>query len=159
MALELYTVDETHNPHFDDHLATGRIGGYSSLEVAEVWSLVGNGGYGERGPSYVHIRCPVHRLVHRLLAYSIAAWREGLEKVHKPDLFYLGSMVQGTLVNVPWLLANWMRKKATGTRDSSSICGGQYVTRLARRFGLETARVFATCTSVVPGMEFLGAQS
>lgn len=157
IAVGLYTEDETANPHFLDHLLSARVQKFNAMELAEHWGLVGNFDFGGR-PSYTHIRNPRHRLIHRLLAFSIAARREGPEKVHQPDMFYLGCIVRGTRVNIPYRLALWLHKKATGTRTSSSICGGQYVTRLARWFGLEGAGVFVHCTPVLPGMERLRIQ-
>lgn len=42
-----------------------------------------------------------------------------------------------------------------GTRDTSSICGGQFFMRLVRHFGLCTPHVLSTCTLVIPSMGLL----
>ncbi|GKE92393.1 hypothetical protein Tco_1573488, partial [Tanacetum coccineum] len=55
-------------------------------------------------PSYVHIRDPVRRLCHMMIACSISGRVQGAEKVTRVYLFYLRIMDRGT-ANVPYLLA------------------------------------------------------
>jgi hypothetical protein len=155
IGIGLYESNEIHNPHFLDHISAGAVAKLTDLEIAEEWQYIAQGNYGDTTPSYRAIRDPRYRLIHRLLTFTIVGRREGPEKVSKPDLFYLSSIVRKRLVNVPWRLARWMSKRATGTRSSSSLCGGQFITRLARHFGLETPDEIGTCTVVQPGMEWL----
>lgn len=81
-ALELHEGDEMHNLHFLSYLSAARTVNFSSAEVFEHWSLIGNGQYSQGAPSYNLIRNPIHRLIHRMISFSIAARREGPENFH-----------------------------------------------------------------------------
>ncbi|GKE51085.1 hypothetical protein Tco_1486241, partial [Tanacetum coccineum] len=88
-------------------------------------------------PSYTAIRDPILRLCHRLIACSIAGRSQAPEKVTVTDLFYLRGMDVGS-VNVPYLLARYLRLFAAGRKSGAHISGGQFVARLAEHFGLLT---------------------
>ncbi|GKE62785.1 hypothetical protein Tco_1513152 [Tanacetum coccineum] len=80
-------------------------------------------------PSYTSIRDPILRLCHRLIACSIAGRSKAPEKVTVTDLFYLRGMDIDS-VNVPYLLARYLRLFALGRMRGAMISGGQYVARL-----------------------------
>ncbi|GKF46065.1 hypothetical protein Tco_0135867 [Tanacetum coccineum] len=88
-------------------------------------------------PSYTLIRDPTMRLCHRLIACSIAGRSQAPEKVTVTDLFYLRG-IDADSVNVPYLLARYLRLFASGRKQGAMISGGQYVARLAEHFGLLT---------------------
>lgn len=48
-----------------------------------------------------------------------------------------------------------MGSRAIGTRTTSSICSGQYVTKIARWLGLDNTGAFQWCHQVSPGMDHL----
>ncbi|GKC17239.1 hypothetical protein Tco_1014021 [Tanacetum coccineum] len=77
------------------------------------------------------------RLGHRLLACSIAGRSQAPEKVTVTDLFYLRGMDVGS-VNVPYLLAKYLRLFASRRNQGSMIYRGQFVAHLAKHFGLLT---------------------
>ncbi|GJV91804.1 hypothetical protein Tco_1539617 [Tanacetum coccineum] len=77
-------------------------------------------------PSYTLIRDLMLRLCHRLIAYSIAGRSQAPEKVTVTDLFYLRGMDVG-LVNIPYLLARYLRMFASGRKRGAMISGGQFV--------------------------------
>ncbi|GJX41178.1 hypothetical protein Tco_0256168, partial [Tanacetum coccineum] len=82
---------------------------------------------------------PMLRLCHRLIACSIAERSQAPEKVTLTDLFYLRWMDVG-LVNVPYLLARYLRLFASRRKQGAMIFGGQFFARLAEHFGLLTLR-------------------
>ncbi|GKF45454.1 hypothetical protein Tco_0132006, partial [Tanacetum coccineum] len=86
-------------------------------------------------PSYVHIRDPVRRLCHRMIACSISGRGQGAEKVTGVDLFYLRTMDRGT-ANVPYLLAQYLFHHAEGRKSRARLSGGHFIGRLAAHFGL-----------------------
>ncbi|GJS83428.1 hypothetical protein Tco_0749969 [Tanacetum coccineum] len=86
-------------------------------------------------PFYVHIRDPVRRLCHRMIACTISGKGQGPEKVTGVDLFYLRSMNRGT-ANVPYLLAQYMFRHAEGRKSGARLSGGHFIRRLADHFGL-----------------------
>ncbi|GJZ70449.1 hypothetical protein Tco_0633999 [Tanacetum coccineum] len=88
-------------------------------------------------PSYTSIRDPLLRLCHRLIACNIAERSHAPEKVTVTDLFYQRGIDVG-LVNVPYLLARYLRLFALGMKQGAMISGGEFVARLAEHFGLLT---------------------
>ncbi|GJX28194.1 hypothetical protein Tco_0236273 [Tanacetum coccineum] len=88
-------------------------------------------------PSYTLIRDPMLRLCHRLIACSVAGKSQAPEKVIVTDLFYLRGMDISS-VNVPYLLAMYLRLFASGRKHGAMIFEGQFVSRLAEHFGLLT---------------------
>ncbi|GJV93315.1 hypothetical protein Tco_1541128 [Tanacetum coccineum] len=88
-------------------------------------------------PSYTSIRDPILKLCHRLIACSIAGRSQAPEKVTVTNLFYLRGMDVGS-VNIPYLLARYLRRFAAGRKSGALILGGQFVARLANHFRLLT---------------------
>ncbi|GKC26846.1 ribonuclease H-like domain, reverse transcriptase, RNA-dependent DNA polymerase [Tanacetum coccineum] len=97
-------------------------------------------------PSYTAIRDPILRLCHRLIACSIAGRSQAPEKVTVTDLFYLRGMDIDS-VNVPYLLARYLRLFAVGRKSGAHISGGQFVARLAEHFGLLTVEILGGLTT------------
>ncbi|GKC16446.1 hypothetical protein Tco_1013228, partial [Tanacetum coccineum] len=88
-------------------------------------------------PSYTVIRDPIMWLCNRLIACSIAGRSQALKKVISTDLFYLRGMDVGS-VNVPYLLARYMRRFDSGRKHEAMIYKRQFFARLAEHFGLLT---------------------
>ncbi|GKD23166.1 hypothetical protein Tco_1224869 [Tanacetum coccineum] len=88
-------------------------------------------------PSYTSIRNLILRLCHRLIVCSIAGRSQAPENVTMTDLFYLRGMDVSS-VNVPYLLATYLRLFAAGRKSRALISGGQFVARLTEHFGLLT---------------------
>ncbi|GJW57247.1 hypothetical protein Tco_0103978 [Tanacetum coccineum] len=86
-------------------------------------------------PSYVHIRDPVRRLCHMMIACSISGRGQGAEKVNGVDLFYLRTMDRGT-ANVLYLLAQYLFRHAEGRKSGARLSGGHFIGRQAAHFGL-----------------------
>ncbi|GJW70481.1 hypothetical protein Tco_0127398 [Tanacetum coccineum] len=77
-------------------------------------------------PSYTAIRDPMLRLCHRLIACSIAGRSQAPEKVTSTDLFYLRGMDVRS-VNIPYLLARYLRRFASGKKRGAMISRGQFL--------------------------------
>ncbi|GKB00257.1 hypothetical protein Tco_0828250 [Tanacetum coccineum] len=86
-------------------------------------------------PSYVHIRDPMRRLYHMMIACSISGRGQGAEKVTRVDLFYLRTMDHET-TNVPYLLAQYLFRQAKGRKSGARLSKGHFIGRLAAHFGL-----------------------
>ncbi|GJV07660.1 hypothetical protein Tco_1345316 [Tanacetum coccineum] len=69
---------------------------------------------------------PILRLCHRLIACSIARRIHALKKVTVTILFYLRGMDVGS-VNIPYLLARYLRLFAAGRKSETHISGGQFI--------------------------------
>nr|GFD11284.1 hypothetical protein [Tanacetum cinerariifolium] len=66
---------------------------------------------------------PMLRLCHRLIACSIAGRSQAPEKVTVTDLFYLRGIDVGS-INIPYLLARYLRLFASGRKREAMISGG-----------------------------------
>ncbi|GKC45175.1 hypothetical protein Tco_1062897 [Tanacetum coccineum] len=93
------------------------------------------------------IQDPILRLCYRLIAYSITRRSQAPEKVTVTDLFYLIGMDVDS-VNVPYLLARYLRLFAAGRKSGAYISGGQFVARLAKHFGLLTTEILGGFTII-----------
>nr|GEY53380.1 hypothetical protein [Tanacetum cinerariifolium] len=69
-------------------------------------------------PSYTLIRDPILRLCYMLIACSIAGWIHAPKKVTVTNLFHLIGMDVGS-VNVPYLLARYLRLFASGKKHGA----------------------------------------
>ncbi|GKG51462.1 hypothetical protein Tco_0541846, partial [Tanacetum coccineum] len=69
------------------------------------------------------------------------------EKVTVNDLFYLRGLDVGS-VNIPYLLARYLRRFATRRKSEAHIYGRQFMGRLAQHFGLLTVDIIGGLTVV-----------
>ncbi|GKD78752.1 hypothetical protein Tco_1341373, partial [Tanacetum coccineum] len=99
-------------------------------------------------PFYTHIRDPMLRLCHRLIVCSIVGRSQAPGKVTVTDLFYLRGMDVG-LVNIPCLLARYLRMFASGRKRWAMISRGQFVARLVEHFGILTKERLQGLTMIV----------
>ncbi|GJU17938.1 hypothetical protein Tco_1145904 [Tanacetum coccineum] len=119
-------------------------------DIRDYWIGISSvGDFLGTAPSYTLIRDPILRLCHRLISYSIAGRSQAPEKVTVADLFYLKGMDVGS-VNVPYLLARYLRLFAAGRKSGAHISGRQFVARLAKHFGLLTAEILGELTVITP---------
>ncbi|GJY45553.1 hypothetical protein Tco_0434616, partial [Tanacetum coccineum] len=109
--------------------------------LRDYWIGISSAGdYLGTAPSYTAIWDPILRLCHRLFAFSIAGRSQAPEKVIVTDLFYLRRMDVGS-VNIPYLLARYLRLFTAGRKSGAHISGRQFVARLAEYFGLLTVKI------------------
>ncbi|GJY87416.1 hypothetical protein Tco_0502044, partial [Tanacetum coccineum] len=119
-------------------------------DLRDYWRGISSAGdFLDTAPSYTLIRDPIMRLCHRLIACSIAGRSQAPKKVTVTDLFYLRGMDVDS-VNVPYLLARYLRMFTAGRKSGAHISGGQFVTRLVDHFGLLTAEILGGLTVIAP---------
>ncbi|GKF04527.1 hypothetical protein Tco_0035195, partial [Tanacetum coccineum] len=141
--------------HMEEEMQTAGFGVYwaeSARQIPDKGGLRDNsmgissaGDFLSTTPSYTLIRDLILRLCHRLIACSIARRSQAPKKVTVMDLFYLRGMDVG-LVNVPNLLAMYLRLFAAGRKSKAHISGGQFVARLTEHFALLTAEILGGLT-------------
>nr|GEV79781.1 hypothetical protein [Tanacetum cinerariifolium] len=78
-----------------------------------------------------------HCMSWRLIACSIAGRSHVPKKVIVTDLFYLKGMDVGS-VNIPYLLARYLRRFASGRKQGAMISRGQFIAYMAEHFRLLT---------------------
>ncbi|KAJ9556922.1 hypothetical protein OSB04_011536 [Centaurea solstitialis] len=88
------------------------------------------------------------RLLHRMLIHAVNARSSSEEKVSSYDLWLLEQLsTDDKYPNAPYLIAVQLAK-ASGYREESRLVGGQYVTLLAKHFGILTDGAIASMTDL-----------
>lgn len=148
--LGLYPHGETRSPEFRAYLARCITSPPEELVNEEFWGGIASTLYLPETAVESAIRSPIHRLLHRLVATSVNQ-RRGSEKVPAADLFYLWCLLTpGRHCNLPYSLAFFLARKATGARANSPLCGGHLITRLAHSYGVTTLRGIRSMTPREP---------
>lgn len=146
----VYTREEMANPHFVPFLAACHTHLPDGVSHASVWAAISTCDYDPAKNRESRIRSPVHRLLHRIVALTVAH-RRGGEKIPATDMFPLWGIINPTqFVHLPRLLADFMVNKGKGTRGASPLAGGHYITRLAESYEILMADVRGLLTSYRP---------
>ncbi|GJR45250.1 hypothetical protein Tco_1313353 [Tanacetum coccineum] len=114
--------------------------GYTSVDITDFEERLGISSVGDflgTTPFYTSIRDLMRRLYHKLIACSIPGRSQAPKKVIVTDFFYLRGMDVGS-INIPNLLARYLRLFALGRKREAMISGGKFVARLAKHFWLLT---------------------
>ncbi|GJY83357.1 hypothetical protein Tco_0496733 [Tanacetum coccineum] len=124
-------------------------------DLHDYWRDISNDGdFLGPPPSYTLIRDPMLRLCHWMMAHSIAGRSQAPKKVTVTDLFYLRGLDVGS-VNIPYLLARYLRRFAVGRKSRAHISGGQFIARLAEHFRLLTAEILGGLTVTTPELQII----
>ncbi|KAI3815487.1 hypothetical protein L1987_15156 [Smallanthus sonchifolius] len=97
-------------------------------------------GFGIYDPSLTKassLRDPLHRVLHRCIVYSISGRGQGETVVNLRELFYLYCLVRPRTCNLAHSIAGYL-VNSSGCDVTSAICGGHFMTKLARNFQLLT---------------------
>ncbi|GKF62329.1 hypothetical protein Tco_0182383, partial [Tanacetum coccineum] len=94
------------------------------------------------------------KMCHRLIACSSAGRSQAPEKVTVTDLFYLRGMDVDS-INVPFLLARYLRFFDARRKSGVHIFGGEFVARLAENFRLLTAEILGGLTVIAPELPII----
>nr|GEV96502.1 hypothetical protein [Tanacetum cinerariifolium] len=95
--------------------------GLHTPEEMETDRLAFDGDFLGTVPSYTSIWDPLRRLCHRLIAFSIFGRGQATKKVTATDLFYLRSMDEETMINIPYLLAQYLFRHAEGRKQGARM--------------------------------------
>lgn len=87
------------------------------------------------------IRLTTYQLLHSLISISLTHHKHH-ERVPSTDVFYLWALIiPGRHMNFSIFVAMYLARKAREARDDSLICGGHFITRLARSYSLLTREI------------------
>lgn len=118
---------------FLDHCHRGFLDG---VNVANWWTTISSGEYISSAAQEGSIWSPVHRILHRFIACTINMRKDG-DKVPNLDLFFLWIIIiPNTFCNIPYCLEKYLADGGVMDRKASRICGGMFVTTLARSYGI-----------------------
>ncbi|GKE88158.1 hypothetical protein Tco_1565633, partial [Tanacetum coccineum] len=149
LGMGLYTVEEIKSVGFGAYWAESARQIPDKGDLSAYWREISYAGdFLGTTPSYTSIMDLMLRLCHKLIACSIAGRSQALKKVIMTNLFYLRGMDVGS-VNIPYLLARYLRLFILGRKQGNMISGGQFVARLAEHFGLLTEERLQGLTVIV----------
>lgn len=134
--MELYNRSEAMIEAFGvflDHCHRGFLDGVNG---ANSWTTIANGVHIPSAAQEGDIRSPVHRIIHRFISCSINM-RKDDDKVPNLDLSFLWRIIiPNTFCNIPYCLAKYLAEGGVKDRNASRICGGMFVTKLVRSYGI-----------------------
>ncbi|KAI3751628.1 hypothetical protein L2E82_22719 [Cichorium intybus] len=134
--LDLYPEELAFHPYFPTYLSTydrgefseGRCGSFFQ-EIANVNNTI------PRDNKASQIQNLIHRMLHRLLAFTVNQ-SFGFDKCPYLDLPALwGAINPDVRFHLPHAIAVFFRERAKGQNTLSPICGGNMITRIAKKLG------------------------
>ncbi|GKC76211.1 hypothetical protein Tco_1126985 [Tanacetum coccineum] len=97
------------------------------------WQIIGTPTSTNRRTSI--IKEPLIRVVHRLIVGSLVHRLGSKKRCQKRDLWMMSALEESRGINLAWVIAH-LYKHASGLMKNSLICGGHYVTEIAKSLGL-----------------------
>src|SRR5581483_7405655 len=146
VALGIYTQAEVEAPGFLEYMFASEKR-MNDFDPSLAWAVLGSGNYG--GNLKVKgLLNSSDRLYHRMLVNAVNARSSSEEKISTYDLWLLDQLTtDDKYPNAPYIVAMQLMK-GSGYREGSRMAGGQYVTRLARHFGVLTDDAIDSMTSL-----------
>ncbi|GJV90522.1 hypothetical protein Tco_1538335 [Tanacetum coccineum] len=95
------------------------------------------------------VKDPLMRVVHKLLVGALVHRTRSKERCQKADLWMMSTFEEGHFTNVAWIIAKYLCKKASGIKENSKICGGHYMTKIARTLGYYVDGEVAKCSEPI----------
>ncbi|GJS21382.1 hypothetical protein Tco_0450014 [Tanacetum coccineum] len=155
LALGLHTGEEMESPDFTRYWRESERMIPGKGDLHDYWrDILTDGDFLRPPPFYTLIRDPVLRLCQRMMAHSIAGRSQAPEKVTVTDLFYLRGLDVGS-INIPYLLARYLRRFVAGRKSRAHIFGRQFMGRLAQHFGLLTTEILRGLTVIAPDLQMI----
>ncbi|GKB09151.1 hypothetical protein Tco_0837463 [Tanacetum coccineum] len=129
----LYPQTLADNKSFLHFLKCGEVAPAKDFNYARFWSRIAQSEYDISHIRESHISSPIHRILHRMISHSITG-RKCAGSVTQMDLWYLYNFLsEDKHCNVAHCLASYLTE-AAGRIRTSPICGGHFVTRLAKSY-------------------------
>ncbi|GKC45090.1 hypothetical protein Tco_1062812 [Tanacetum coccineum] len=155
LALGLHTGEEMGSPDFARYGSESKRMILGKGDLHDYWrDILTDGDFLGPPPSYTLIRDPVLRLCHRMMAHSIVGRSQAPEKVTVTNLFYLRGLDVGS-VNIPYLLARYLRRFAARRKSGAHISSGLFVAQLAEHFRLLTDEILGGLTVIAPELQMI----
>ncbi|GKC66809.1 hypothetical protein Tco_1099407 [Tanacetum coccineum] len=78
---------------------------------------------------------PIIRIVRRLIVGYLVHRLGSKERCQKRDLWIMSALEESRSINLAWLIAEHLCKHALELKENSLICGGHYLTKIAKSLG------------------------
>ncbi|GJW30578.1 hypothetical protein Tco_0047453 [Tanacetum coccineum] len=137
--LGLYNSEEIEEEGFDVYFQGG-LRSDEHFNAQEYWLSISREENLSLSRSHAStIRNPVLRVLYKMITYGLCQRTTRYDKMQKNDLWLLSMFEarhQNGYANVAWLIARWMKRKGAGSQKESTICCGQFITKIAKRKNL-----------------------
>ncbi|KAJ9567225.1 hypothetical protein OSB04_003191 [Centaurea solstitialis] len=146
VALGIYTQDEVDAPGFVEYMwATAKR--QHGFDPRLAWAILGDGDYGNNLKVKGFLAYS-DRLLHRMLIHAVNAHSSSEEKVSTYDLWLLEQLSTDDKYPNASYIIDVQLAKGGGYREGSRMVGGQYITLLAKHFGILTEGAIASMTNL-----------
>ncbi|GJT77810.1 hypothetical protein Tco_1044535 [Tanacetum coccineum] len=95
------------------------------------------------------IKEPLMRVVHRLIIESLVHRLGSKERYQKRYLWMMSALEESRGINLAWVIAGHLCKHDLGLKENSLICGGHYVTEIAKSLGYFVDEEVAKCSEPI----------
>lgn len=143
VALGLYEPHEVNHRLFETHFSRLRRFEKDYPSIPAYWNQVGDPSCARRNAST--IRNPLMRILHKLIVTGPFNRFGSRDKCQKPDLWIMKLLEETKDGNAIWQVAEYLSRRAPGIKSNSNICGGHFVTRLAKNLGYYVDEELAKC--------------
>lgn len=133
VALGLYEESEIQHRLFRPHFVSLARGNDQYTGIDEYWNRIGDPTCLRRNAS--RIRNPLLKVLQKLISWGLIHRSGGQEKCSQSDLWVMKLLEEYKNGNVAWIIVEYLSKRAPGIKKQSDVCGGHYVTMLAKNLG------------------------
>ncbi|KAJ9560730.1 LOW QUALITY PROTEIN: hypothetical protein OSB04_005890 [Centaurea solstitialis] len=146
ISLRLYTAGMVGTDYFEYYIGQCAIALPEDLDYSVLWSQLGHGPYRRSNTKSGNLVDPEHRVLHRMIAYTLNQRKSSQDKIGDFELWLLHQLVsRDRHTHLAFIIADFLTG-ARGFRTSSGLLGGYYITRLASSHGILTPEVIASLT-------------
>ena len=142
--LGLYEADEVNNRLFGTHFVGLKRYHNRYDGISDYWNRIGDPSCLRRNAS--RIRNPLMKILHKLITWGVSHRTGSNDKCNNPDLWLMKLLEEDRNGNAAWIIAEYLSRRAPGIKDRSDVCGGHYVTALARNLGYFEDDELAKCS-------------
>lgn len=134
----IYTTEDVDRPFLESYLFSCILSESREYNHLEIWGFA-NGDYVSRTTKESSFRSPLHIMIHHLIASTIHH-RQEHDKVPIGDLFPMWCLLYTDVhLHIPYTIVSFISSSlALGAQPQSMICGGHFISRLARSYEIDT---------------------
>ncbi|KAJ9552446.1 hypothetical protein OSB04_016491 [Centaurea solstitialis] len=138
VSLELYTPGMVGMDYFEYYIGQCARAPPEGIDYSALWSQLGRGPYRRSNTKSGNLVDPEHRVLHRMIAYTVNQRKSSQDKIGDFELWLLHQLFsRDRHTHLAFIIADFLTG-ARGFRTSSGLLGGHYITRLASSHGILT---------------------
>ncbi|KAJ9553009.1 hypothetical protein OSB04_017054 [Centaurea solstitialis] len=146
VSFRLYTAGMVGTNYFEYYIGQCDQAPPEDLDYSELWSQLGHGPYRRSNTKSGGLVDPEHRVLHRMIAYTLNQRKSSQDKIGDFELWLLHQLVsRDRHTHLAYIIVDFLTG-ARGFRTSSGLLGGHYITRLASSHGILTPEVTVSLT-------------